>query len=291
MKKLRGIIPAMVTPMYADESINVEELKNQCERQIKAGTACLFCLGTNGEFYTLNNEEKRLVMRTVAETAKGRIPIMAGTGCVTTKETIELTLYAKELGYDMVSVVTPYYSMGTQAGMIQHYTDVAEACRMPILIYNIPPRTGINLAAETVAKLAENPYIIGIKDSSGNFENLTSYIEATPDDFIVLAGNDNFILPGLKAGTDGAIAGCANVCPEVIVSIFTNFEAGHMEEAEKAQESIVPLRKCFAGFGSMPVIKRAMELMGMPVGPARKPFDIHDPELDEKLKEVLKLYM
>ncbi len=290
MKKLRGIIPAMVTPMHADESVNVEELKNQCERQIRAGAACLFCLGTNGEFYTMNNEEKRLVMRVVAEAGKGRIPIMAGTGCVTTKETIELTMYAKELGYDMVSVVTPYYSMGTQAGMIQHYTDVADTCGIPVIMYNIPPRTGINLAPETVAKLSENPYIIGIKDSSGNFENLTSYIQATPDDFIVLAGNDNFILPGLKAGTDGAISGCANVLPEILVSIFRYFEAGDMEAAEKAQESIDPLRACFAGIGSMPVIKRTMELMGMPVGNARKPFDIHLPELDKKLKEVLKLY-
>ncbi|MBQ7065023.1 MAG: 4-hydroxy-tetrahydrodipicolinate synthase [Firmicutes bacterium] len=288
--KLRGIIPAMVTPMHEDESINVEELRNQCERQIAAGAAALFCLGTNGEFYALSHDEKKLVMRVMAETAKGRIPIMAGTGCVTTAETIELTLYAKELGYDLVSVIEPYFAQSSQEVMYRHYTEVANTCRIPMILYNIPPRTGINMEPSLVKRLAENPYIIGIKDSSGNFDNTLAYLHETPDDFIVLCGNDSHILPGLKAGMNGGIAGCANICPKRMVSIFRLFEEGRLEEAELAQQSLVPLRSLFPGIGSLPVIKRGMQLAGMPVGPSRRPFNIDLPELDKKLLDVLKLY-
>ena len=142
--ELRGIIPAMVTPLHEDESIHVEELKNQVNRQIAAGAAALFCLGTNGEFYALSHEEKKLVMKTVAEENHGRLPILAGTGCITTKETIELTLYAKELGYDAVSVIAPYFAESSQDMLVQHYTNVAAACQMPIILYNIPARTGVN---------------------------------------------------------------------------------------------------------------------------------------------------
>ena len=160
--ELRGIIPAMVTPLREDESVNVEELRNQVNRQIEAGAAALFCLGTNGEFYALSQEEKRLVMRTVAEENCGRLPILAGTGCITTKETIELTKYAKELGYDAVSVIAPYFAECSQGTLLHHYTEVADACQMPIILYNIPARTGINMTWQTVAKLAEHPYICGI---------------------------------------------------------------------------------------------------------------------------------
>ena len=122
--ELRGIIPAMVTPLHEDETIHIEELRNQVNRQIASGAAALFCLGTNGEFSALTNEEKRLVMKVVAEENRGRLPILAGTGCVTTKETVELTLYAKELGYDAVSVIAPYFAESSQDMLIEHYTRI-----------------------------------------------------------------------------------------------------------------------------------------------------------------------
>lgn len=289
--ELRGIIPAMVTPLREDESVNVEELRNQVNRQIEAGAAALFCLGTNGEFYALSQEEKRLVMRTVAEENCGRLPILAGTGCITTKETIELTKYAKELGYDAVSVIAPYFAECSQGTLLHHYTEVADACQMPIILYNIPARTGINMTWQTVAKLAEHPYIIGIKDSSGNFDNTLRYIEETPDDFIVLCGNDSLILWTLAAGGNGGISGCANVCPEVMVSIYEHFAAGEWEKAREVQDSIRPLRDCFKLGNPNSIVKRATNLLGYPVGPAKSPFSLEDPIIDEKLRAAIAPYM
>lgn len=288
--ELKGIIPAMVTPLNEDESINVEELKNQVNRQIKAGAAALFCLGTNGEFYALSNEEKRLVMQVVAEETNGRLPILAGTGCITTKETIELTKYAKELGYDAVSVIAPYFAESSQDTLLQHYTTIANECEMPLILYNIPARTGVNMTWQTVAKLAENPYIIGIKDSSGNFDNTLRYIEETPDDFIVLCGNDSLILWTLQAGGNGGISGCANVCPEVMVSIYENFAKGDWEEAKKVQDSIRPLRDCFKLANPNSITKRATNLLGYPVGPAKAPFSLNNPDIDAKILKAIKPY-
>lgn len=288
--ELKGIIPAMVTPLHEDESINVEELKNQVNRQIAAGAAALFCLGTNGEFYALSHEEKKLVMKTVAEENHGRLPILAGTGCITTKETIELTLYAKELGYDAVSVIAPYFAESSQDMLVQHYTNVAAACQMPIILYNIPARTGVNMTWQTVAKLAENPYIIGIKDSSGNFDNTLRYIEETPDDFIVLCGNDSLILWTLQAGGNGGISGCANVCPEVMVSIYENFAKGDWVEARRVQDSIRPLRDCFKLANPNSIVKRATNLLGYPVGPAKAPFSLDNPQIDAKLEQAIAPY-
>ncbi|MBQ5973081.1 MAG: 4-hydroxy-tetrahydrodipicolinate synthase [Oscillospiraceae bacterium] len=289
--KLRGIVPAMVTPMREDESVNVDELRRQCDRLIAAGAAALFCLGTNGEFYALSGEEKRLVLRTVAETAGGRIPLMAGTGCVTTAETVELTRYAKGLGYDFASVICPYFAALSQEGAFRHFSAVADACRMPVILYNIPARTGIDLSAETVARLARHPYIVGIKDSSGRFENTLAYLQSVPRDFAVLAGNDSLTLKTVRAGGSGGIAGCANVCPERMVRMFRLNEAGRTAEADAIQESLKPLRDLFPGRGSCAVIKRAMNRMGFPVGPVRAPFDLTDgPEVDAQLERILPLY-
>ena len=283
---IQGIISAMLTPLNQDESVNEAELRNQVNRQIQAGVAAVFCLGTNGEFYAFSMEEKKQIIDIVVNEANGRVPILAGTGCVTTKETIELTNYAKEAGVDAVSVISPYFAGISQEGLMNHFETVANTCKMPLIMYNIPARTGVNIQYATVKKLAENPYIIGIKDSSGNFDNTLRYIEETPDDFIVLCGNDSLILWTLLAGGNGGISGLTNICPEHMVSIYKKFAAGDFEGAKEAQDAVRCIRDCFQGYNPNSVVKRGTELLGYPVGPARAPFNIESPALDEKLKNA-----
>ena len=159
---------------------------------------------------------------------------------------------------------------------------------MPVIMYNIPARTGVNIHYETVKRLADNPYIVGIKDSSGNFDNTLRYIEETPSDFIVLCGNDSLILWTLMAGGNGGISGVTNIFPEHMVSIYKKFAEGDFEGAKKAQDQIRCIRDCFTGYNPNSVVKRAAALLGYPVGPARSPFDIDDEKLDNKLLNAFK---
>lgn len=286
--RVNGIISAMLTPLNDDESINEAELRNQVNRQIKAGVAAVFCLGTNGEFYAFDKEEKKKIIDIVVDEADNRVPVLAGTGCITTSETIELTDYAKDAGVSAVSVISPYFAGISQEGLYQHFSTVADECRMPVIMYNIPARTGVNIQYETVKRLADNPYIVGIKDSSGNFDNTLRYIEETPSDFIVLCGNDSLILWTLMAGGNGGISGVTNIFPEHMVSIYKKFAEGDFEGAKKAQDQIRCIRDCFTGYNPNSVVKRAAALLGYPVGPARSPFDIDDEKLDNKLLNAFK---
>ena len=286
--RVNGIISAMLTPLNDDESINEAELRNQVNRQIEAGVAAVFCLGTNGEFYAFDKEEKKKIIDIVVDEADNRVPVLAGTGCITTSETIELTDYAKDAGVSAVSVISPYFAGISQEGLYQHFSTVADECRMPVIMYNIPARTGVNIHYETVKRLADNPYIVGIKDSSGNFDNTLRYIEETPSDFIVLCGNDSLILWTLMAGGNGGISGVTNIFPEHMVSIYKKFAEGDFEGAKKAQDQIRCIRDCFTGYNPNSVVKRAAALLGYPVGPARSPFDIDDEKLDNKLLNAFK---
>lgn len=288
--KLNGIISAMLTPLHPDETIHEEELRNQVNRQVDAGVAAVFCLGTNGEFYAFSNEEKKRIIDIVVDEVDGRVPVLAGTGCVTTRETIELTNYAKEAGVSAVSVISPYFAGISQEGLYQHFSEIANKCQMPLIMYNIPARTGVNIQYETVKRLAENPYIIGIKDSSGNFDNTLRYIEETPSDFVVLCGNDSLILWTLLAGGNGGISGVTNIYPEHMVSIYKKFVSGDFDGAKIAQDAIRVVRDCFVGYNPNSVVKRATQLLGYPVGPARAPFNIEDEALDKKLKNAFEAF-
>ena len=293
MLEVKGIISAMATPFFKNEEINEEELRNHVERVIAGGVHGLFCLGTNGEFYAMSEEEKLRVIRIVVDQNKGRLPVYAGTGCVTTKETIRLTQEAKDLGADCASVITPYYAQGSQEALYAHYKALAEAVDLPILIYNMPARTGINVHWKTVQKLAQLPNIVGVKDSSGNFDNMLRYIEATRDlhkPFAVLSGNDSLILWNLLAGGKGGIAGISNLFPHTLSSIYNLYVAGDLDGARKAQDSIRPIRDCMAMANPNSVVKRAANLMGYPLGPVRAPFDIQDDKIDQAILDTLKRY-
>lgn len=286
-----GIIAAMVTPMDDKGNINFDELRNQVNRQINAGISGVFTLGTNGEGYILDHDEKLKVMKAVIEEANHRVPIYVGTGCVSTAETIELSRQAEKLGADALSVITPWFAKASQEDLYQHYKALNDAVHIPILLYNIPARTGNALAPQTVARLADLPNIKGVKDSSGNFDNILQYIELTRGkDFNVISGNDSLILWTLKAGGTGGIAACANVLPDIMVSIYKYYEDGDWDKARKAQDSIRPFRNCFKLGNPNTIVKKATNLMGFPVGMPRAPFNGLTDKAVETIQKTLDKY-
>ncbi len=289
MVKIRGIIPPVITPMNEDESINEQELRNQVNRQIEAGVHGIFPFGTNGEGFILSEKEKEQVLSVVIEETKGRIPVYAGTGCISTKDTIHQSLMAKSLGADVLSIITPSFAAASQSELYEHYITVAKAVSMPIVLYNIPARTGNALAPATVARLSEVENIVGAKDSSGNFDNMLQYIELTreKDNFAVLSGNDSLILWNLLAGGVGGIAGCANVYPKTMASIYDLFAAGDLEKARQAQDSIRSFRGCFRYGNPNTIVKTAVALLGYPVGKCRAPFNQVPKEGIEAIQQVL----
>lgn len=287
-----GIIAAMATPMYEDGTINEIELRNQVNRQINAGMDGIFCLGTNGEAYILSKEEKIRVMEIFAEEARGRVPVYAGTGCVGTKDTIELSQKAQEIGVSALSVISPYFAAINQTEIYEHYAAIAKSVDLPIVMYNMPARTGNNIDYTTVSKLAANfKNIAGIKDSCGNFDNILRYIENTDKEtFSVLSGNDSLILWTLMAGGKGGITAVANILPDIMVSIYKYWNEGDFEKAKEAQDSIRPIRDCFKYGNPNSIVKRAANLIGQPLGPCRKPFGMVSKDADEAIINTIKKY-
>lgn len=289
--ELKGIIPPILTPMNPDESVNLNELRNQIDRMLKGGVHGLFPFGTNGEGYILSEKEKIEVLEVTVDQVKGRVPVYAGTGCISTADTIRMSKKAQELGADVLSIITPSFALASQKELYDHYVAVAKQVDIPIVLYNIPARTGNKLLPETVAKLAKDvDVIMGAKDSSGDWDNLLAYITLTKElekDFRVLSGNDSLILPCLKAGGAGGIAGCANVYPHVLASIYDLFQAGKLEEAEAAQDSIASFRAVFKYGNPNTIVKTAVALLGHNVGKCRAPFNQVPEEGIEALKKVL----
>lgn len=291
MVGIQGIITPILTPMHEDESINYEELKRQIDRLIDNGIHGIFFFGTNGEGYILAPEEKKKILEIGIKHVAGRVPVYAGTGCVSTKETVEMSKMAEDLGADVLSVITPWFAAISQNELIVHYETVAKAVKTPIVLYNIPGRTGCNIAPATVSKLADIDNIVGAKDSSGNFNNMLGYIQATEGkNFSILSGNDALILWCLLAGGKGGIAGCSNVYPKNIVGIYENFVKGDIEKAKECQFKISVLRDVFPYGNPNTVVKKAVELLGYDVGPCRAPFNCLPEAGLDALKKALDYY-
>lgn len=286
---IHGIIVPIVTPFHDDETLNLDELRRQIDREIEGGVDGIFVFGTNGEGFILNGNEKKAVLETAIDQVHGRVPVYAGTGCISTKETIEQSQMAERLGADVLSIITPSFAKASQDELYAHYKAVAESVSLPILLYNIPARTGNAIAPETVDRLAEIPNIVGAKDSSGDWDNLSAYIAVAKKHpgFKVLSGNDSLILKALQAGGAGAIAGCANVYPHVLSSIYDYFMEGKMEEAEAAQQSIASFRAVFKYGNPNTIVKIAVNELGWPVGPCKAPFNQLSEEGGAALRAVL----
>ena len=270
MLKPEGIITPIITPMMENEEINEEELRFQINRLISAGIYGIFCLGTNGEAYALNNEEKLRVIKITVDEVNKRVPVYVGTGCISTRETISLSQKAKELGADALSILSPYYVAVTQEDIYNYFSEIAENVNLPILLYNIPGRTGNNINYKTVARLAKYKNIVGVKDSSGNFDNTLRYIENTDERLSILSGNDSLILWTLMAGGCGAIAGTSNLFPELLAKIYKLWKKGDIVQANILQKKLRPIRDVMQMGNPNSVIKRGMSFLGYKVGLASR---------------------
>lgn len=283
-----GIIPAMVTPLTADDQINEPALRKLTDHLIEAGTHGVFAMGSQGEFWALSPDEKQRVWEVVVAQAAGRVPVYAGTAAVTTRETISLTALAEKAGVDGVSVLTPFFVSPTEDELYEHYRAVAQSTKLPVVLYSNPTRTGVKLSPPLLARLAQIENIVGIKDSSGNLELTAEYMRIAPDDFAVLMGRDTLIFGGLMYGAAGAIAATANVCPALVVSIYERFKVADYDGARAAQAALAPLRHAFT-WGTFPVVvKEALDLMGLDAGPARSPVGPMPSEQRQRLKDVLR---
>lgn len=284
----KGIIPAMVTPITKEGKINESALRKLTNYLIDGGVHGLFPVGSQGEFYALTFEEKKRIIEIVVEETRGRVPVYAGTGAITIREAVALTQMAEAAGVSAVSVVTPYFIKPNDSELMEFFTAVAKATRLPVLLYNNPGRTGVNISADFVVKASAIENMVGIKDSSGDLTLTAEYIRRTDEKFSVLAGRDTLIYGTLCYGGKGAIAATANVAPRVIVEIYEAFMAGDHKRALAAQYRLAPLRLAF-DLGTFPVvIKEALNLMGIDAGVGVPPVGGISPKAKEELKEILK---
>ncbi|MGR7804220.1 dihydrodipicolinate synthase family protein [Klebsiella aerogenes] len=268
---IRGVLTAIVTPFTASGELNLTALCQQVERQLAAGNS-IFCGGTNGEFFVLNEAEKIAVAETCVEAVAGRAPVVAHIGEVSTRETIRLGQQIAKSGVDAVSVITPWFVPLKQDELVSHYTAIADALSVPVFLYNIPARTGNTIEPQTARQLAAHGNIIGIKDSAGSYESLKGFLDAVKDidGFNVLNGPDSLIHQGFVDGCSACISGLSNVAPREINAIWSTFQAGDIEASRLAQENVTGLRTDLYKVAFSPAaVKKALQLMGHEVGDSR----------------------
>lgn len=261
---------ALVTP-FDESGVNVAELRRQVERHAAAGTRAIIACGTTGEPSTMTAAEKETVLRTCIEQSAGRMQIIAGTGGNNTAEAVRMTRQAESWGADGALVVTPYYNKCTQRGLVAHYTAIADASALPLIVYNVPSRTGVNMLPETFARLCEHENICAMKEASGNIEQVTELARLCADDIALYSGNDDQVLPLLALGGQGVISVSANIVPEKVEQMVDMYMAGDVKGCRNMQFFLNPLNKAlFCEVNPIPV-KTAMKLMGMDMGPLRLP--------------------
>lgn len=291
---IRGIIPAVITPMTEDQEPDEKALEAHIEYLIAGGVHGIFTIGTAGEFWALTVEEKRRIFEWTVAFTKGRVPVYVGSCANTTREAVQLSQMAQEAGVDALSVLTPCFITPDESQMYAHYKAIAESVDLPIILYTNPDRTGNDLSVNLVIRLAEEvENIAGIKDSSGNMTQTHEYIRRAPEGFRTLMGRDTLIYSALVHGAAGSIAASANIVPEFSVAIYEKFLAGDLEGAIAAQRQLAPVRLAF-GLGTFPaVLKAGVELVGLKAGPPRAPVaPLTDDEvavLREALVEVGKI--
>ncbi len=287
-----GVYPAVVTPFLSDpqQSLDLEGFRSNIEALLAAGVHGIVPTGSTGESATLSFEEHERVVEVAVETAGGKVPVLAGTGSNNTAEALRFTRAAKEIGADGALLISPYYNKPNRAGLFQHFTKVADL-DIPVVLYNVPGRTGQNLAPDLVIDLAAHPNIVGIKEASGNVGQVSQIIEGTLDEeFVVISGDDNLTLPILALGGEGVISVAANVEPVRMVRLYEAFRAGDWTGALELHYELSPLfRALFIDTNPIPV-KKAVGLRGMAAGPVRLPLADLDEEKTAILAEVLGRY-
>ena len=284
----KGSLVAMITPFTESGKVDEKGIKELVEFHIKNGTDGIVPCGTTGESPTLSYEEHKKVIEVTINAVAGRIPVIAGTGSNSTWEALELTSHAKEAGADGALIVVPYYNKPTQKGLYMHYKKIAESVDIPIVVYNVPGRTGVNLLPETLAKLAELKNIVAVKEASGDLEQMTQIIELCGDNITLLSGDDKLILPVLSIGGKGVISVVANIIPADVANVVREFEQGNYQTAQDIFISkVYPLSSAmFYETNPIPV-KTSAQLMGLPAGNLRLPLAPMSDDNLAKLKSDL----
>ena len=286
----KGSGVALVTPFTKDNKIDYEVLYNLIEFQIKNNTDAIIICGTTGESSTLSSEEKKKVINFAVEVTKKRLPVIAGTGSNNTEDAINLSKYAESVGCDGCLIVTPYYNKCTQKGLYLHYKEIAKNINIPIILYNVPSRTGVNIDVNTVIKLSKINNILGIKEASGNISQIADIISKTNDDFYLYSGNDDQILPILSLGGKGVISVLANIFPKDTHDICYSYFNGNFDKALDLQYKYLDLcRNLFCEVNPIPV-KEALNYLNFNVGKCRLPLcDMSNKNKKKLYKNIEKL--
>ncbi|QQO08512.1 4-hydroxy-tetrahydrodipicolinate synthase [Breznakiella homolactica] len=267
---VRGIIPAVITPFLENGSINFEEYKTLLQFLVKAGVNAVFISGNAGEFYSLTFDEKARLIKEAQKSIGNTVPIIFGSGAVTTEETVALTKMAESEGADVITVITPYLIKPTEDELFAHFSAVCGATKLPVLLYNNPAITSVPISSALVKRLLCFDNLVGIKDSSGDFALTLDFMHLSKE-LQVFAGRDGLILATLLHGGAGAVSSIASACPELAVSIYRHFINNEMEKAVEAQHCLAKLRQCF-NLGTFPsVVKEVLSMRGFSPGLPRKP--------------------
>jgi 4-hydroxy-tetrahydrodipicolinate synthase len=286
--ELKGAITALVTP-FRNDALDEERFRQHIEWQIEQGVDGLLPCGTTGESATLSHQEHKDVIRICIEQTKGRVPVLAGAGSNSTREAVELTAYAKKAGADAALLITPYYNKPTQAGLLAHYKAIAREVSLPQVVYNVPGRTGVNLLPDTLARMqAEIPEVVGVKEASGNINQISQIVEACGREFNVLAGEDFITLPLLGLGGNGVISVVSNVAPQLMSGLCEAFHSRQIDRAIDIHYQLAPLyRAMFFETNPIPV-KTALAHMGRMDLELRLPLVPMQQDNDAKLQETLR---
>ena len=289
MKKtvFTGAATAIITP-FKNGSIDYESFEKLINWQIDEGIDAIVVCGTTGEASTLTDDEHRDAIKFTVDTVAGRVPVIAGTGSNDTAYAIELTQHACEAGADAVLVVTPYYNKATQKGLINMFTEIADASTKPVILYNVPSRTGCNILPATAAKLADHPNIVAIKEASGNISQIAELAHLVGDKMDIYSGNDDQIVPILSLGGKGVISVLSNPLPRATSKICHDYFAGNTGAALRAQLELIPfINALFCEVNPIPA-KAAMAMMGFCENSLRSPLSEMEPEHEEKLAEIMR---
>lgn len=288
MFEVKGVVPPLITPLDVEEKLDTKALRNLIEYVIDGGVHGIFILGSTGEFYGLNYADKVKVVEVTMEQVNGRVPVYVGASAITTNDCVQLTHMAKQCGADAVTVLTPMFITPTEQELYDHFRTIAAAEDIPIILYNNPDRTGVNMSAGLIEKLAAVTNIVGAKDTSGDMTLTSEYIRRTRGKgFSIMAGRDTMILATLVYGGTGCVAGTANVVPKIVVEIYDKYMAGDLAGALDAQYRLSLFRNAYS-LGSFPVVpKDALNLMGIDVGHPIKPIQHVSDANKEKIKEIL----
>lgn len=290
MNKFRGAFVAIVTP-FIDGKLDEQGLKDLIEFQIAGGTHGIVPCGTTGESATMSHEEHRRVVELTVKTVAGRVPVLAGTGSNSTSESIELTRAAKDAGADGALMITPYYNKPSQEGLYQHFKAVAEAVDIPIILYNVPSRTAVNMLPDTVARCAQIANIVGIKEATADLNQISQVIRLCPKDFAVMSGDDFTSMPTVMIGGTGVISVTSNVAPKDMATMMDAALAGNIAKAKELHYKLLPLMQAmFIDTNPVPA-KTTLAMMGkIKSGLPRLPLYKMNEATEEKLKKVITAY-